>query len=136
MTIKRNFRIRSHKRAPVNLPLMIIRDGKAGEAHMRELSKGGALIDSDEDIDPLEPVILGFRIKAIPEVIEVPAEIVYKRTTTDDARIAKKWGYGVKFGVMDEKLGAKIDAWVKNERLFGDLAAALTEARTRREREE
>ncbi|MCW5827808.1 MAG: PilZ domain-containing protein [Deltaproteobacteria bacterium] len=133
--VKRNFRIRSHKRAPVNVPVMIIRGGAASEAVMRELSRGGALIESDERLDPAEPVVLGFRLKAIPEVIEVPVEVVYTRSPVEDGRIKKRFGYGVKFGEMSEEMAARIDSYVKTERLFGDLAAALTEARARRERE-
>lgn len=136
MTTRRNFRLRSHKRAPVSIPLMIIRDGKAFEGHMRELSRGGALIESDEDINPAEPLLIGFRIKAIPEVIEIPCDVIYKRSPSDDSRIQRKWGYGIRFGEISPELGTRIDAWVKNERLFGDLAAALSEARSRRGRDE
>ncbi len=132
MTVKRNFRIRTHKRASVSIPLMVIIQGNAYEGHMRELSRGGALIESDENLSPGQPLTLGFRIKAIPEVIEVPVEIVYKNEAGPDPRIQRKYGYGMKFGTLDEGLAQKIDQWVKNERLFGDLAAALTEARRRR----
>lgn len=124
---KKEFRYRRFKRAAVKLPVMLIHGEAAHEGHMRELSRGGALIETDLQLSPGDELRLGFHIKNVRDPIELPIRVIYVHGRDGDTRLAGAPGIGVEFMEVDVQLGARIDTYVKDQRFFGPYSSVLRE---------
>lgn len=124
---KKEFRYRRYKRAAVRLPVMLIHDESAYEGHMRELSRGGALIETQLQLSPGDELRLGFHIKNVRDPIELPIRVVYVHAPGADTRLGEAAGIGVEFQEVDVQLGARIDTYVKDQRFFGPYSTILRE---------
>lgn len=121
------FHLRRHKRATVRLPVMLIHEGKAHEAQMRELSRGGALVESELEVPAGTALHLGFKINGVDEVIELPVTVLYTANAGEDSRLERNGGIGLRFEEIDEKLAGRIDTYVKDQRFFGPYSTLLKE---------
>lgn len=126
------FKLRKHKRASVRLPVMLIYQGNAYEALMLELSRGGALIETSLEVPTGTLLLLGFHIKNVPDVIELPVSVRYVHKPGDDRRLGEHQGLGLRFEEIGEELGERIDTYVKDQRFFGPYSSLLKEFRRSR----
>ena len=124
---KKEFRYRRFKRAAVKLPVMLIHGEAAHEGHMRELSRGGALIETELAVKSGDELRLGFNIKNVRDPIELPIRVVGIHKPGDDPRLGDVAGIGVEFLEVDVQLGARIDTYVKDQRFFGPYSSVLRE---------
>ncbi|MEW6778319.1 MAG: PilZ domain-containing protein [Bdellovibrionota bacterium] len=130
----KSYHPRRHHRARVDLPVMLIHEEAAHEGRMLSLSRGGALVRTDVKIPTGAKLLMGFHLKNVPDPVELPVEVVYQAKATKDARIGKGQGLGLRFGALDEKLAARIDTYVKDERFFGPYSDLIKEFQRQRPR--